>query len=284
MTVPKANRYGRRQRNVKSTEVEGLSIAYERAGDGPPLVLLHGYVGDGLATWRHQIEHLSTDFTVVAWDAPGAGKSADPPETFGIAGYAECLAQFIEGLGLGPSHVMGLSFGGALALAFQRLHPELVRSLVLASAYAGWRGSLPADVAEARLTQALQLSTRSGQEFVDTLLPTMFALPIPPEDLEAFRTAMKEFHPSGFRAMARASVEDLSDVLPGVGIPTLLVYGANDPRAPLTIAQHLHGAIGGSQLVVLEGAGHVCNIELPQQFNAVVGDFLDDATRSPGPT
>jgi hypothetical protein len=60
-------------------DVAGLRIAYERAGHGPPLVVLHGYVGDSLGTWRHQIDGLSDEFTVVAWDAPGAGQSSDPP-------------------------------------------------------------------------------------------------------------------------------------------------------------------------------------------------------------
>ena len=259
---------------MERVEVDGLNVAYERAGQGPPLVLLHGYVGDGPATWRHQLDDLSADFTVVAWDAPGAGESDDPPETFGIAGYADCLAGFIEALGLGSAHVLGLSFGGALALAFQNRHPALVRTLVLASAYAGWRGSLPAEAAEARLAQALQLADRSARNFVETLLPTMFALPVAPEDFEAFRAAMEGFHPVGFRAMASASAEDLSGALPGVNVPTLLVYGDNDRRAPLAVAEHLHKAISASRVVVLEGAGHVCNVELPQQFNEAVRAFL----------
>ena len=76
-------------------EVEGLRVGYERAGEGPPLVLLHGYVGDGPTLWRRQLEELADELTVVVWDAPGTGRSADPPETFGMAGYADCLAGFI---------------------------------------------------------------------------------------------------------------------------------------------------------------------------------------------
>jgi len=61
-------------------EVGGLSIAYERWGHGPPVVLVHGFVGDGRGTFRQQIEGLSDEFTVVVWDSPGAGRSSDPPE------------------------------------------------------------------------------------------------------------------------------------------------------------------------------------------------------------
>jgi pimeloyl-ACP methyl ester carboxylesterase len=85
---------------METTEVHGLRIAYERAGDGPPLVLLHGYVGDGPTTWRPQLEGLGDELTMIAWDAPGAGRSSDPPESFGMTGYADCLAGFVERLGL----------------------------------------------------------------------------------------------------------------------------------------------------------------------------------------
>ena len=76
---------------MELVEVGGLQIAYERAGSGPVLVLLHGYVGDGPTTWRRQLDGLADEFTVVAWDAPGAGRSSDPPEGFGLDGYADCL-------------------------------------------------------------------------------------------------------------------------------------------------------------------------------------------------
>jgi pimeloyl-ACP methyl ester carboxylesterase len=262
---------------MQTVEVDGLRIAYERAGGGgPPLVLLHGYVGDGRTTWRRQLDGLSDEFTVVAWDAPGAGGSSDPPESFGTAGYAAALAGFVDRLGLGRPHVAGLSFGGILALALAHRHPTVPRSLVLASATAGWAGSLPAEVASQRLTQAHTLADLSPEQFVDTLLPTMFSPTTAPDAVAAFGAAMAAFHPSGFRAMARASAEDLRAALPHVRVPTLLVYGDNDVRAPLPVAHDLHAAIAGSELVVLPGVGHACNVEVPDQFNSVVRGFLSD--------
>jgi pimeloyl-ACP methyl ester carboxylesterase len=255
-------------------EVEGLHIAYERAGAGPSLVLLHGYVGDGPTTWRRQIEALSDDFTVVAWDAPGAGRSSDPPERFGLAGYADCLAGFVERLGLEAPHIAGLSFGGALALELYRRHAAIPSSLVLVSAYAGWAGSLPTQVAEERLRQALTLANLSPDEFVGALLPTMFSAKTPLETVDNFGASMLGFHPPGFRAMARASAENIRDILPDIKAPTLLVYGDADVRAPLTVAEDLHQAISGSRLVVLPDTGHACNIEAPEEFNRAVRDFL----------
>jgi pimeloyl-ACP methyl ester carboxylesterase len=261
---------------MEQVEVDGLRIAYQRAGAGPPLVLLHGYVGDGPTTWRRQLDGFCDQFTVVAWDAPGAGGSADPPESFGLAGYADCLASFVQRLGLEQPHVAGLSFGGILALELYRRHPAVPATLILASAYAGWGGSLPAEVAQQRLHQALVLAELSPEEFVGALLPTMFSQATPPEAVEAFRASMLGFHPAGFRAMARASAEDLRDVLAHIKVPTLLVYGDKDVRAPLTVAEDLHAAITGSMLVVLPDAGHLCNIEAPEAFNRAVRSFLRD--------
>jgi len=259
---------------METVEVDGLRVGYERAGQGPPLVLLHGYVGDGATTWRGQLEGLSDRFTVVAWDMPGAGMSSDPPESFGLEGYADCLAGFIGRLGLERPHVAGLSLGGALALELYRRHPGAPATLVLASAYAGWGGSLPADVAAQRLRQALAMSELSGEEFVGTLLPTMFSEGTAPEAVAAFGASMRSFHPAGLRAMARASAGNVREVLGRIEVPTLLVYGDQDVRAPLAVAEDLHAAIPGSRLVVLPGVGHACSIEAPDEFNRVVRAFL----------
>jgi pimeloyl-ACP methyl ester carboxylesterase len=259
---------------VARIDVDGLSIAYHRVGDGPPVVLVHGYVGDAWSTWRHQLEALSNEFTVVACDLPGYGASADPPEDFGMTGYADCLARLVDALELGPAHLVGLSLGGSIAIEATRRHPSLVATLVLVSAYAGWYGSLPAEVANRRLEQALRLSELPAEEFVAALLPTMFASAPAAEDVDAFHAAMRAFHPVGFRALARASAVDLSAALAGIATPTLLIAGERDERAPLPVAQQLHAAIPASTLVVLPDVGHVCNIEAPEAFNREVRAFV----------
>jgi pimeloyl-ACP methyl ester carboxylesterase len=261
---------------MSMVEVDGYRVAYERVGAGPPLLLLHGYVGDGASTWWPQLDALSDDFTVIAWDAPGAGRSSDPPERFGMAGYAHCLARFVDRLAVDKPHVVGLSFGGALAIEFCRLYPAVPSTLTLVGAYAGWAGSLPAETAEQRLRQALELSELSPDEFVDTLLPTMFAAQVSSDAVDALRAAMLTFHAAGFRAMARAAAEDLRGALPYIDVPTLLIYGADDIRAPLSVADRLHRAIRSSTLVRLPGVGHVCNIEAPDAFNATIREFLCD--------
>ena len=85
-------------------KIGDLRIAFRCQGEGPALVLLHGAVSDS-RSWRKQLDGLSDDFTVIAWDAPGCGLSSDPPETFRLPDYAECLAAFIKRLGLDQPHV-----------------------------------------------------------------------------------------------------------------------------------------------------------------------------------
>src|SRR5687768_12684255 len=106
-------------------EWNGLEVAYRRAGDGPPLVFLHGATSDG-RLWQPQLAALADEFTVVAWDEPGAGGSSDIPGDFELADYADCLAALIEHLELGAAHVAGLSWGGTVALELYRLRPDLV--------------------------------------------------------------------------------------------------------------------------------------------------------------
>lgn len=136
-----------RRSDVERVEVDGLAISYERSGTGPPLVLLHGGVSDH-RSWRRQIESLSADWTVVAWDTPGCGRSSDPPADFSLGDYADCVAGMAPATGLQRPHVGGPSFGGGLALEVFNRHRELPSSLILAGAYAGWGGSLPADEVE----------------------------------------------------------------------------------------------------------------------------------------
>jgi pimeloyl-ACP methyl ester carboxylesterase len=254
-------------------EVADLSIAYQRAGDGPPLVLLHGFSHDSRA-WRPQLERLSDQFTVIAWDAPGAGHSVDPPDTFGIGDWADCLAGFLTAVGVQQAHIVGLSWGGLLAQEFYQRHPERVRSLVLADTYAGWKGSLPEPIPDQRLAACLRDASLPPSEFVPRYLPAMFSESPRPEVRDELGRIMSDFHPLGFRLMATALAQaDTRDLLPTIRVPTLLIWGDADARSPMSVADQLRAAIPGAQLALISGAGHVSNLERSAQFNALVRDF-----------
>jgi pimeloyl-ACP methyl ester carboxylesterase len=91
---------------VEVVRANGLEIAYQRVGEGPPLVFVHGAAEDS-RVWQPQLAALADEFTVVAWDEPGAGRSSDVPADFGLADYANCLAALIDALALGPRTSLG---------------------------------------------------------------------------------------------------------------------------------------------------------------------------------
>jgi pimeloyl-ACP methyl ester carboxylesterase len=266
----------RGQLSEESVETAGGRVAYRRSGNGPPLALLHGAFADS-RDWLPQLDGLSGDFDVIAWDAPGCGGSFDPPEDFGLAGYADALADFIDALGLERPHICGLSFGGGLAIELARRHPGLPRSLVLASAYAGWAGSLGRDEAERRRAEFMTNADRPLEEVMREFSRTLFTDSVPDEIVdETIDIMIGATRPAGMRAMATAFADaDLRDVLPQIDVPTLLIYGDADQRSPLSpVGETLHAEIPGSTLVVFPGIGHVVNLEEPDRFNQEVRSFL----------
>ena len=252
---------------METVEVDGLRIAYERAGTGPPLVLLHGYVGDSPAPrgdrrskssatsspwWcgtrpaqvvpRTHLNRSVSPVTPIAWP------DSSPSYTF-------------------PSRMWpGCRSGGVLALEFIHRHPAIPMTLILASAYAGWLGSLSADAADHRLQQALELADLSPAEFVRTLLPTMFSEKAPQEAVEAFGVSMQALdpHSSGqWRLRAPWIFRMCSHALTSRRYWSM---ARGTWRAPLSVAKDLEKSIPDSRLVVLQDAGHVCNIEAPRRI------------------
>jgi pimeloyl-ACP methyl ester carboxylesterase len=236
-------------------------------------VLLHGFIVDS-RTWRRQIEDLSRDFDVIAWDAPGCGQSSDPGEDFSMGQFADCLAGLLERLGVTAAHMIGLSWGGTMALEFYRRHWDGVLSLVLADTYAGWTGSLGEEAAAQRLASCLRESAMPAEEWVPQWVPHAFSGAAPQTLLEELASIMWDFRPVGFRAMSRSLMADLREVLPLIEAPTLLLWGDDDKRSPLGNGERMRDAIPGARLVVIPGAGHLSNMEQPERFDAEVREFI----------
>ncbi|WP_244930692.1 alpha/beta hydrolase [Nocardioides sp. W7] len=257
----------------------GLRITHQRAGSGAALVLLHGGFGFDSRAWQPQFDDLTDEFTLVAWDAPGCGGSDDPPASFRMADYADCLVEFLTALGLHRPHVLGISFGGALALALFGRHPTLPGSLILTGAYAGWAGSLPADEVQRRLQRIGEDLTHPPADWLATYLTGMLTESAPEEMVGRMLALMSDIRPGPSLTMLRAMAEsDLRDVLPTIDVPTLVLHGDLDSRAPLSIGRELHEQIPGSQLVVLPGVGHLSNVEAAGAFNREVRSFVRTAS------
>ncbi|WAZ20256.1 alpha/beta hydrolase [Streptomyces cinnabarinus] len=260
---------------MATVRVSGVEVGYARVGDGPgpPLVLVHGAGVDG-RMWQPQAEALAAEFTVVAWDEPGAGMSSDVPSGFGLDDYARALAAVIEDLGLGPAHVAGLSWGGTVVLELYRRRPDLVRTLIMIDTYAGWKGSLPPEEVAVRVMGAERMLAAPRERF-DPTLPGLFAGDGPPEEFVALLDAMqREVRPRTLGAQLALMAEaDLTDVLPRITVPTLLLWGEADVRSPLGVARDFAAAVPHAELVVLPGVGHMSNLEDPEGVTGALRAF-----------
>jgi pimeloyl-ACP methyl ester carboxylesterase len=184
---------------VENVHANGLAIAYERVGDGPPLVFVHGAADDS-RIWRPQLE-LADEFTVVAWDEPEAGRSSDVPADFALADYANCLAALIEALSLGSAHIAGLSWGGTTVQELYRRHPRLVATLILVDTYAGWKGSLPEAEVHARVAGVRQMLAAPADDF-DPTFPGLFAGDPPAEFVALLTEIAADVRPESLRTPA----------------------------------------------------------------------------------
>ena len=258
---------------MERVEVDGVAVAYERVGSGPVVVLVHGAALDS-RSWRPQLEDLSDEFSVVAWDEPGVGRSGAVPPGFTLAGFADTLAALLAHLGGGPAHVGGLSWGGTVVLECYRRHPHLFASLLMIDTYAGWAGSLSADEVRARVEGTRAMLAAPPDEF-DPTLPGLFAGE-PSAGLLAEMAAMaRDARPETLALELGLMAEaDLSDVLPLVAVPTLLLWGELDARSPLRVAHKFAEAIPRAELVVVEGAGHMSPLEEPQPVTAAIRAFV----------
>lgn len=263
---------------MKVIRANGLEIAYERQGDGPPLVFVHGAAEDA-RVWKPQLAGLADEFTVVAWDEPGAGRSSDPPEGFGLADHADCLAALIEALALGPAHVAGLSWGGTIVLELYRRHPGLVATLILVDTYAGWKGSLPREEVQARVAGVRRMLASPAEQF-DPTLPGLFAGDPPAEFVPLLEQMAGDVRPRSLEMQLLVMAEaDQRDLLPRIHVPTLLIWGELDVRSPLSVARRLEQAITDAELVVIADCGHVSNLERPERFNEAVRGFCRSHAR-----
>ncbi|MGS0685970.1 alpha/beta fold hydrolase [Nakamurella sp. GG22] len=260
-------------------DVGGLGVAFRRTGSGPPLLLLHGALCDS-RDWRRQMDCFAAHFTVIAWDAPGCGDSDDlPSPDYGLDDHIDTLAGFIRAVGLDHPHVLGLSLGSVLAIALKARYPDSARSLTLASAYAGWGGSLPPSEVQHRIRLTLQdLERPSGEaarEFVATLLPP----DAPRWQVEEQIDMITQARPATTRAiLTRIAPVDLRPALALIDVPTLLLYGDDDVRAPAAVAAAMHAQIPGSLLIQLAGVGHCGHVQAPTEWNRAVLDFLNAQT------
>ena len=255
--------------------VNGVEIAYDDVGSGPVVVLLHGYPFNR-SLWRHQMAVLQQDYRVIVPDLRGHGESSVPPGPATMELMAGDVAGLLDSLDIAQATIGGLSMGGYVALAFYRLFPSRVRAMILAATRA------QADNDEAKQNREVQ-ATKARLEgmdgIADTLLPKMLTAETVtkrPEIVKHLRGMMASTNPEGAAAALQGMAirRDQTSFLPQIAAPTLILVGSEDAITPPTDAEMMHREIPGSRLKIIKGAGHVLNLEKPEEFNAEITKFL----------
>lgn len=270
--------------------LQGIRIHYFQAGvSGAPVILLHGGGTDSASlSWGHLIGPLSAHHQIFALDWPGYGASDRPVIEHSISLYVSVLADFIQALSIGQPSLMGISMGGAAALGYTLTYPEGVNKLVLVDSYGlqdrfashalsylfvhlplinefSW--SLVARNPSMRRASLAAIFSRP-EHISDELMALVTEEVQRPGAGAAFRSFQKnEMTWRGMRTV-------YMDRLPEIRVPTLILHGAQDQLVPPRFAQEAHQKIEGSQLVMLENAGHWPQREQPEEFLKVVEKFL----------
>ena len=274
--------------DAQSVEIDGLPIRYLSAGEGPPLVLLHG-AGDNSLDWRWVLPALARKHRVYAPDLPGSPDSARPAADYSPAFFERFVAAFVDALGIGRATFVGNSLGGLIALRLALSEPARVTALVLVDNAGLGRAVNPAFTSvnvpgpfEAAIPFWRTPVGAYQRAWGRTAL--LFAHPpgsVPRQWLaEQCRLALLsgylEAHVSVLRALVSplGQREVLVDRLPSLKIPTLVVWGARDRVFPESQAREAVAHLPEGSLAVIPDCGHMPHVECPDRFLAALGEFL----------
>lgn len=252
-------------------------MAHGESGSGPkdPLVLLHAFPLNR-RMWAPQARALDGERRVIAPDYPGFGKSPRPCAQPDVRHYAEGVRELLDSLHLDRVALGGLSMGGYVAFAFLRLYPERVSSLVLANTRPD------PDTEEARETRR-ELARRVAEEGVKILPDLQMERLLSkatregrPDVVESVRSMILESSPDGVVAALGAMRDrpDSTEGLAEIRVPTLVISGEEDAISTPEIMEAMAEKIPDSRFVTLTKAGHISNLEAPEEFNAALSGFL----------
>ena len=243
---------------------DGVGIYYEVHGEGPVVLLSHGYSATS-RMWLGQVGPLSNDHRLVIWDMRGHGRSDYPadPAAYSEAATVADMAALLDAVGARTAVVGGLSLGGYMSLAFHRAHPERVEALLITDTGPGFRKD---EAREAWNQNALKTAERYERDGLDNLARGSVEM----------RTSQHR-SAAGLALAARGMLTQrdaaVMESLPTISVPALVVVGADDTPF-LAASDYMAAKIPGAKKVVIPGAGHAANIDQPQAFNAAVLEFL----------
>lgn len=257
-------------------EVNSMSLSYNYAGEGDvPVLFLHGFPFDK-SMWKGQIDSLKESFCTIALDIRGFGKSTDEETHLGINLFTDDLIAFMDRRNIEKAIVCGLSMGGYIALNAVKRFPERFKALILADTQCI---NDSAEAKEKRMKTVEEIKQNGTDEFNENFLKSVFhpdSFQNKPEIVESLREVVLANSTRSITAglVALAERSESCSSLSTIAIPTLIICGAQDKLTPLAQSQFMHENIKGSVLKVIEGAGHVSNLEQPEEFNKHLHNFL----------
>lgn len=252
-----------------------MRLYREEHGEGRPLLLIAG-LGDAIWSWQRQIAEWSQQFTCVAVDNRGAGRSPKPPGPYSIEQMADDAAEALDGR---RAHVAGFSMGGYIAQTVALRHPELVDRLVLVCTGTGGPdyAPLPEETAAAWAANAY----KAPVEFARSSMPLSFARGWTSEHPDEFEQLLHDrleypTPPECWRAQFDACNEFIAKRTPveEIAAPTLVLHGDADRIVPYQNGVELAGRISDARFETFSGGGHLLFIEDAPRFNAMVASFL----------
>jgi pimeloyl-ACP methyl ester carboxylesterase len=272
--------------------LHGHRVAYREAGEGPPLLLVHGIAGDS-RTWREAMRYLARSHRVIAPDLPGHGDSAAGSVDYSLGAHACFLRDLLAALGVSRTTVIGHSLGGGIALQLTYQYPDLCERLVLVAS-----GGLGREVSP--LLRALSLPgaelvlplflppfvRRRGEALAGWLRERGIRSPRMAEVWQSYASLFDRPTRATFLRELRAVVDHRGQVVSArdrlylANHPILIVWGDRDHFIPVEHAHAAHRAIPGSELAVFEGVEHFPHAEQPERFAERVVRFMA-ATRVP---
>lgn len=247
-----------------------------------PAILLHGLLGSRRA-WEPQLAGLSAERTVLAWDAPGFGRSA----TLGAPSFealGDAVARCADEAGFDRFHLVGLSFGGMIAQHAALRHPHRLVSLSLlaTSPKFGLDGVTTPEAWQAARRAPLDAGQQPA-DFAPAVIGSITGPDTPAGVLAEQIDAASLVNPAGLRMAIDVLVtHDTRDALAGIDVPTLCVVGDLDAETPVDYSRFVAERIPGATLVVVPGAGHIVSAEAPDVVNGVLLDHFSRSEAADG--
>jgi pimeloyl-ACP methyl ester carboxylesterase len=247
---------------------DGVNIYYEERGRGPAVLLSHGYSASA-RMWKGQMEALSDRYHLIAWDMRGHDRSDSPddPALYSHEATVTDMAAILEACGAQRAVIGGLSLGGFMSLAFNRVHPERVAALMLFDTGPGYKKDGPRQEWNKMAGSLAGALERKGLAAMGAGAEVI---------ISHHRSAQGLAHAA--RGMLAQSDGSVIESMPSIKAPTLVLAGAKDVQF-LAATDYMAAKIPGAEKVIIDDAGHAANIDQPESFNKAVRTFLDRATR-----